>query len=92
MSKSLNDPWYVKKGYQDPELTIPLVKMKKDIIIASSKVDHFLKTLNEKKDAFINMDMKKDPPTQDYYELLGWVDALEYVLNKFSEKEDNERH
>ena len=38
------------------------------------------------------MDMKKDPPTQDYYELLGWVDALEYVLNKFSEKEDNERH
>ena len=26
MSKSLNDPWYVKKGYQDPELTIPLVK------------------------------------------------------------------
>ena len=26
MSKSLNDPWYVKKGYQDPELNIPLVK------------------------------------------------------------------
>ena len=53
MSKSLNDPWYVKKGYQDPELTIPLVKMEKDIIIASSKVDHFLKTLNEKKDALL---------------------------------------
>ena len=62
----------------------------KNITIPPSKVDHFMKTLMEKKDAFIEEDMKSGPPSKEYYELLGWVEALEYVLNKFSEEQGAE--